>query len=156
MLTFQLKKLNHKIKSNMSYTLTIIKPDSFKSGNDQLIISRILDSGFSVIDMQIKMLSVDVAEQFYKEHKGKDFYFDLLNFMTSGPIIVLCLKKENAVEDFRKLIGNTDPKEAEKGTIRNVYGTDIAHNAIHGADSDESATREILFWFPYLENKIKN
>ena len=140
----------------MSYTLTIIKPDSFKSGNDQLIISRILNSGFTVVDMSIKMLSVEKAEEFYKEHKGKDFYYDLIHFMTSGPLIILCLEKEDAVKDFRKLIGDTDPKKAESGTIRSIYGTDIAHNAIHGADSNESATREILFWFPHLENKIKD
>jgi len=138
----------------MSYTLTIIKPDSFKRGNDQLIISRILNSGFRVIDMSVKMLSVERAEQFYKEHKAKDFYYGLIQFMTSGPLTVLCLEKENAVKDFRKLIGSTDPQKADKGTIRAIYGTDIAHNAIHGADSIESAIKEILFWFPYLENKI--
>lgn len=139
----------------MSYTLTIIKPDSFKNGNEQLIISRILNSGFSVVDMQIKMLSIEVAEEFYKEHNGKDFYYDLIKFMTSGPIIILCLEKENAVKDFRKLIGDTDPSKADKGSIRGIYGKDIAHNAIHGADSVESAYREILFWFPHLENKVK-
>lgn len=140
----------------MSYTLTIIKPDSFKSGNESLIISRILNTGFTVIDMAVKMLSLEKAEEFYKEHKGKDFYTSLLEFMTSGPIVILCLKKERAVEDFRELIGDTDPKVAKVGTIRNLYGSDISHNAIHGADSEESAIREILFWFPHLENKVRD
>lgn len=140
----------------MSYTLTIIKPDSFKSGNDQIIISRILNSGFKVVDMMIKHLSIEIAEEFYKEHKGKDFYYDLIQFMTSGPLIIICLEKEAAVKDFRKLIGNTNPKEAQKGSIRSLYGRDIGHNAIHGADSTQSANREILFWFPHLENKIKD
>lgn len=140
----------------MSYTLTIIKPDSFKRGNESIIISRILNSGFTVIDMAVKMLSLEKAEEFYKEHKGKDFYTSLLEFMTSGPLIILCLKKERAVEDFRSLIGDTDPKVAKSGTIRNLYGSDISHNAIHGADSKESAIREILFWFPHLENKVRD
>ena len=140
----------------MSYTLSIIKPDSFKKGNDQFIISRILTEGFSIVDMRIKMISLEEAQDFYKEHLGKDFYNDLIYFMTSGPIIILCLKKDNAINDFRKLIGNTDPKKAAPGSIRSIYGDDIAHNAIHGADSIESAQREILFWFPHLVNKIKN
>lgn len=140
----------------MSYTLTIIKPDSFKSGNDQVIISRILNSHFIPIEMRVKMLSIEEAEEFYKEHKGKDFYEDLIHFMTSGPLIIMCLEKENCVKDFRKLIGDTDPLKADKGTIRSLYGSDIGHNAIHGADSNESARREILFWFPHLENKIKD
>ena len=140
----------------MSYTLTIIKPDSFKSGNESIIIYRILNSGFNVLDLAVKLLSLEKAEEFYKKYKGKDFYTSLLEFMTSGPLVVLCLKKESAVEDFRSLIGDTDPKAAKIGTIRNLYGSDICHNAIHGADSEESAAREILFWFPYLENKVRD
>jgi nucleoside-diphosphate kinase len=134
------------------FTFTIVKPDAYQSASQ--ISNRITFEGFKVLGMRATMLTPEQAEEFYAIHKGKDFYTDLIKFMTSGPIIVYALKKENAVEDFRNLIGDTDPKEANPGTIRSMYGTSIASNAIHGADSDENAIKEISFFFPELIDKI--
>jgi len=136
-----------------NYTLTIIKPDAYHV-SDQ-IIKRITFEGFRVISMKAIMLNRDQASKFYSIHKGKDFYEDLIKFMTSGPIIVYALEKTNAVEDFRNLIGSTDPKEAKPGTIRSMYGEAVSSNAIHGSDSDDNAKKEILFFFPEIEQKIK-
>jgi nucleoside-diphosphate kinase len=105
--------------------------------------------------MKAIMLNRDQASKFYSIHKGKDFYGDLIKFMTSGPIIVYALEKTNAVEDFRNLIGSTDPKEAKPVTIRSMYGEAVSSNAIHGSDSDDNAKKEILFFFPEIEQKIK-
>lgn len=136
-----------------NYTLTIIKPDAYHV-SDQ-ITKRITFEGFRVIAMKAIMLTSNKASEFYSVHKGKDFYSDLIKFMTSGPIIVYALEKENAVEDFRNLIGSTDPIEANPGTIRSMYGKAVSSNAIHGSDSDENAKKEILFFFPEIEQKIK-
>ena len=135
------------------YTFTIIKPDAYQSASQ--ISNRITFEGFKVLGMRATMLTPEQAEEFYAIHKGKDFYSDLIRFMTSGPIVVYALQKDNAVEDFRNLIGDTDPKEAQPGTIRSMYGTSIASNAIHGADSNENAAKEISFFFPELIDKIK-
>jgi len=136
-----------------NYTLTIIKPDAYHV-SDQ-ITKRIAFEGFRVISMKAIMLTSKQASEFYSVHKGKDFYEDLIKFMTSGPIIVYGLEKENAVDSFRNLIGSTDPKEANPGTIRSMYGKAVSSNAIHGSDSDENAKKEILFFFPEIEQKIK-
>jgi nucleoside-diphosphate kinase len=135
-------------------TFSIIKPDSVKNGNYSEIHRMITDAGFKIIGIRAKMLSKDQAEEFYAIHKGKPFYQDLIEFMTSGEIYVLALKKDNAVEDFRTLIGETDPKDAAPGTIRRKFGESVGSNAIHGADSDENAKKEILFFFPELITKF--
>ena len=134
-------------------TLTIIKPDAYHV-SDQ-ITKRITFEGFRVISMKAIMLTSKQASDFYSVHKEKDFYNDLIKFMTSGPIVVYALEKNNAVDSFRNLIGSTDPKEANPGTIRSMYGTAVSSNAIHGSDSDENAKKEILFFFPEIEEKIK-
>jgi nucleoside-diphosphate kinase len=136
-----------------NYTLTIIKPDAYHV-SDQ-ITKRITFDGFRVISMKAIMLTSKQASEFYSVHKEKDFYNDLIKFMTSGPIIVYALEKNNAVDSFRNLIGSTDPAEANPGTIRSMYGTAVSSNAIHGSDSDENAKKEILFFFPEIEEKIK-
>lgn len=136
-----------------NYTLTIIKPDAYPVADQ--ITKRITFEGFRVIAMKAIMLTQKQASEFYSIHKGKDFYNDLIKFMTSGPIVIYSLEKTNAVEDFRKLIGSTDPTEANPGTIRSMYGKAVSSNAIHGSDSDDNAKKEILFFFPEIEQKIK-
>lgn len=136
-----------------NYTLTIIKPDAYHVADQ--ITKRITFEGFRVISMKAIMLTKNLASEFYSIHKGKDFYDDLIKFMTSGPIVIYALEKENAVDDFRKLIGSTDPTEANPGTIRSMYGKAVSANAIHGSDSDDNAQKEILFFFPEIEQKIK-
>jgi nucleoside-diphosphate kinase len=134
-------------------TFSIIKPDSIKKGNASEILRIILHSGFRTIGLKSKVLSKKEAEEFYSIHKEKPFYKDLIEFMTSGEIYVLALQKDNAVEDFRFLIGDTDPTKASIDTIRSQFGRSIANNAIHGADSDENTKKEILFFFPELKTK---
>jgi nucleoside-diphosphate kinase len=136
-----------------NYTLTIIKPDAYHVADQ--ITKRIAFEGFRVISMKAIMLTKNIASVFYSIHKGKDFYNDLIQFMTSGPIVIYALEKENAVDDFRNLIGSTDPIEAKPGTIRSMYGKAVSSNAIHGSDSDDNAKKEILFFFPEIEQKIK-
>jgi nucleoside-diphosphate kinase len=101
--------------------------------------------------MKMIMLTIPQAEEFYEIHKEKPFFESLVEFMTSGPVIVLILKRENAVEEFRKLIGNTDPEKAEPGTIRKLYAVSVTMNAVHGSDSDENAQREADFFFSNIE-----
>ena len=139
----------------MSYTFSIIKPDSIGKGHQEAILRRIRLSGFSIMGMSNRFLTEDEAKEFYAIHEGKPFFKDLIKFMTSGRIIVLTLQsKGDTVNDFRDLIGDTDPKESDLGTIRNLYGTDIGHNAIHGADSTENAKKEITFFFPELQSQL--
>jgi nucleoside-diphosphate kinase len=126
-------------------TYAMIKPDGFK--NSGHIIQMIKNAGFVIEEMKLAKLKKHEAERFYDHLKDKDFYNDLVNYMTSGKIIKLCLRKENAVEDFRNLIGATDPKEANPGTIRALYGTSIDANAIHGSDSDSNALKEVISMF---------
>tara|TARA_B100001142_G_scaffold328385_1_gene388339 strand:+ start:6751 stop:7158 length:408 start_codon:yes stop_codon:yes gene_type:complete len=128
-------------------TFTMIKPDAMENGYAGLIIAHIEKAGFKLIAMKLTQLDKDSAEKFYEIHKGKVFFNDLIQYITSGPIIAAILEKENAVEDFRKLIGNTNPEEADKGTIRNMYAKSIDANAIHGSDSDENAQIEGDFHF---------
>jgi nucleoside-diphosphate kinase len=134
----------------MKYTFSIIKPDAISKGHEQSILRRINNAGFSILAKSNRFLTKEEAEEFYSIHKGKPFYNSLIEFMTSGRIVVLAIysKSTSTVDDFRKLIGDTDPKESAVGTIRNLYGTDIGHNAIHGADSNENAMKEIHFFFP--------
>ncbi len=132
-------------------TFSIIKPDAVAKGYIGKIIDDILQAGFQIKAMKLLRMTKEMAAQFYKVHKGKPFYEDLITYMSSGPCVVMVLEKENAVEDFRQLIGNTDPKKAAEGTIRRKYAESIEANAIHGADSDENAQREIRFFFAEIE-----
>jgi nucleoside-diphosphate kinase len=132
-------------------TFTMIKPDAVANGHIGAIIDKITKSGFKVIALKYTALSQEKAGQFYEVHKERPFYKDLVNFMSSGPIIAAILEKDNAVEDFRKLIGATDPSKAEEGTIRNLFAKSIEANAVHGSDSDENAEIEGNFFFSAFE-----
>ena len=128
-------------------TFTMLKPDSVSKGNIGKIIDKIIQDGFKIIAMKYTRLSTEDASKFYSIHSERPFFGDLISYITSGPIVAAVLKKENAVEDFRKLIGSTNPEEAEEGTIRKKYASSIEANAIHGSDSDENAQIEIDFFF---------
>ena len=132
-------------------TFTMIKPDAVGANNTGAIIRMIEEAGFKIIAMKKTQLSKDRAGQFYSIHKERPFYNDLCEYMSSGAIVPMILEKANAVEDFRKLIGATDPKKAEKGTIRNLFAKSIEANAIHGSDSDANAAIEGNFFFSALE-----
>lgn len=132
-------------------TLTMIKPDAVGEGNAGSIIEMIEKAGFRIVAMKMTMLTMEKAGEFYAVHKERPFYKDLCQYMTSGVIIPMILEKENAVEDFRKLIGATDPANAEEGTIRKKFAKSIEANAIHGSDSDENAKIEGDFFFSNLE-----
>lgn len=129
----------------------MIKPDAVQNGHTGAIINDILADGFKLVAMKYIQLSNEAASAFYAVHKERPFYGDLVKFMTSGPIVAAILEKENAVEDFRKLIGATDPSKAEAGTIRNKYAKSIDANAVHGSDSDENAEIEGNFFFSQFE-----
>ena len=132
-------------------TFTMIKPDAVANGHTGAILDQIIKGGFKIIAMKYTALSELRAGQFYEVHKERGFYGELVEFMSSGPIVAAILEKENAVEDFRKLIGATDPAKAEKGTIRNLFAQSIGANAIHGSDSAENAEIEGNFFFSTLE-----
>ena len=133
-------------------TFTMIKPDAVEKGFITSILDKISVSGFKIIGLKLIKFSKTQAEQFYAIHSAKPFFNDLVSFITRGPVVVAALQKNNAVEDFRKLIGSTDPLEAEEGTIRKLYATSKAENGIHGSDSDENAINEINFHFS--ENEL--
>lgn len=135
----------------MSITFTIIKPDAVAAGYSGLIIDQITKAGFSIIALKLIHISRQQAERFYAVHKGRPFYAELTTFMCSKPIYVAVLSKENAVLDFRKLIGATDPAKAAEGTIRKRFAKSVGENAIHGSDSDENAQLESQFFFSSLE-----
>ena len=128
-------------------TFTMIKPDAVESNNIGNITQMISDAGFSIKAMKLTKLSRVQAQKFYAVHKERPFYNELVEYMTSGPIIAAILEKENAVTDFRNLIGSTDPSEAKDGTIRKKYAESKGRNAIHGSDSDENAIIESEFHF---------
>lgn len=132
-------------------TFTMIKPDAFKNGHAGAIIDRIIKEGYKVKAMKMLKLSAEKAGEFYAVHKERPFYGELVEFMSSGPIVAAILEKDNAVEDFRKLIGATNPANAEEGTIRKLYATSVGENAVHGSDSDENAAIEGAFMFSGLE-----
>lgn len=136
---------------NGNQTLTMIKPVAVASNFTGPIIQKITDSGFKIRAIKMTQLTKDQAGEFYAVHKDKPFYEDLTTFMSSGPIVAMILEKENAVDDFRKLIGATDPADAEEGTIRKLYAESKSHNAVHGSDSDENAQIESDFFFSKLE-----
>jgi nucleoside-diphosphate kinase len=132
-------------------TLTMIKPYAVKEHHVGDILAHIEKAGFHIKGLKMVQLPAEKAEIFYEEHRGKPFFDSLVAFMSSGPVVAVMLEKDNAVEDFRKLIGATDPKEAAEGTIRRLYAKDKTRNAIHGTDSDESAMRESRFFFSAME-----
>ncbi|MFZ6051590.1 nucleoside-diphosphate kinase [Halocola ammonii] len=132
-------------------TFTMIKPDATDAGHTGKIIDKIIDGGFTIKAMKWTKLSKAEAEQFYAVHKERPFFNDLTTYMSSGPIVAAILEKDNAVEDFRTLIGSTDPKDAAEGTIRKMFATSIEANAVHGSDSDENADIEGGFFFSQRE-----
>jgi len=129
----------------------MIKPDAVKAGNIGNILQMINAAGFRIVAMKYTHLTMDTAGKFYEVHKERPFYGELCEFMSSGPIVAAILEKENAVADFRTLIGATNPANAEEGTIRKKYATSIGENAVHGSDSDENAIIEGNFFFNGLE-----
>lgn len=132
-------------------TFSIIKPNAARTGKIGPILAKINEAGFEIAALRMVHLSLAQAESFYEVHKGKPFYDGLIQFMTSGPVVVMILKHENAVEEFRKIIGTTDPTKAAPGTIRKLYGVSVQMNAVHGSDSDENAIRESNFFFSSIE-----
>ncbi len=132
-------------------TFTMIKPDAVKGGHIGSILKMICDAGFKIKAMKYTELSNSKAGEFYAVHKERPFYGELVEFMSSGPIVAAVLEKDNAVADFRKLIGATNPAEADAGTIRALYATNVGENAVHGSDSDENAIIESNFHFSATE-----
>ena len=132
-------------------TFTMIKPDAMKKNVQGEIIDRIIKAGFRIVSLKMTTLSQEKAGEFYAIHKARPFYGELVEFMSSGPIIAAILEKENAVANFRQFIGATDPAKADAGTIRKLYASSVGENAIHGSDSDENAAIEGNFFFSGLE-----
>ena len=128
-------------------TFTMLKPDSIRNGTAGAILDKIVKSGFKIKAMKFTKMTDEKASSFYSIHSERPFFKDLVGYMTSGPIIAAILEKENAVNDFRELIGSTNPEEAKEGTIRNMFAKSISENAIHGSDSDENAKIECEFHF---------
>jgi len=131
-------------------TLAIIKPDAVGAKNSGSIIDMIEKNGFNIVRMEKIQLSKEKAEGFYAVHKDKPFFDDLIGYVTSGPVIVMVLEKENAIQAWRDLMGCTDSQKAAPGTIRNLFGTDKSINATHGSDAPETAQYEITYFFPNL------
>lgn len=132
-------------------TFTMIKPDAVANGHIGAILAKINEAGFRIVAMKYTQLSKDQAKIFYEVHKGRPFYGDLTDFMSSGPIVAAILEKENAVVDFRTLIGATNPADAAEGTIRKQFAESMSRNAVHGSDSDENASIEGAFHFAGTE-----
>lgn len=132
-------------------TFTMIKPDAVEANNIGPILAKINENDFRIVAMKYLQLSKEQAGQFYAVHKERPFYSELVNYMSSGPIVAAVLQKNNAVADYRKLIGATDPTKAEEGTIRKLFAKSISANAVHGSDSDENADIEANFFFSQLE-----
>lgn len=132
-------------------TFTIIKPVAFRKNYTGLILARITQAGFRICALRTVQLTIEQAKKFYEVHADRPFYNDLVEFMSSGPVAVGILEKENAVDDYRRLIGATNPAEAEDGTLRFLFGTSLRANAVHGSDSDENAERECDFFFARSE-----
>jgi nucleoside-diphosphate kinase len=132
-------------------TFTMIKPDAFKKGHSGAILDRIIKEGFKIKALKMLHLSKDKAGEFYAIHRERPFYGELVEFMSSGPIIAAILEKDNAVDTFRKLIGATNPAASEEGTIRKLFASSVGENAIHGSDSDDNAAIESAFFFSGLE-----
>lgn len=133
------------------FTFSIIKPNAVRTGKTGPILAMINEGGFEIAAMRMVKLTTPQAELFYAVHKGKPFFEGLIEFMTSGPVVVMILRHENAVEQFRKLIGATDPAKAEPGTIRKTFAISVQMNAVHGSDSVENAIVESNFFFSGIE-----
>ena len=132
-------------------TLMMIKPDAVENGHTGNIIEKVTSAGFSIKALKLTQLTLNDAEAFYAVHKERPFFGELVAFMTRGPIVAAVLEKENAVSDFRTLIGSTNPEEAAEGTLRKLYATSMGENAVHGSDSDENASIEASFHFSQRE-----
>ncbi len=132
-------------------TFTMIKPDAVRNGHIGAILEQITVSGFKIVALKMTQLTIKDAESFYAIHKERPFYGELVAYMTSGAIVAAILEKENAVEDFRTLVGATNPEDAAEGTIRKKYATSLTENAIHGSDSDDNAAIESAFHFSFRE-----
>ena len=132
----------------LELTLCIIKPDAVEKAKQGEIIQRILDEGFQILGMQQIQLTQAMAEGFYAVHRERPFFGDLVSFMTRGPVVVAALRRKDAVEHWRKVIGATDPSKAEAGTIRKAYGANLGENAVHGSDSPENGRIETAYFFP--------
>ena len=135
----------------MQRTFTILKPDTVKLGNTGLIIDRLIKEGFAIRGAKLIQLSQAQAEGFYAVHKERPFFSSLVKFMTEGPVVVMALEAEGAVEKLRKVMGATDPAKADANTIRKLFATNIERNAIHGSDAPETAAAEIAYFFNQLE-----
>ncbi|RPI18125.1 MAG: nucleoside-diphosphate kinase [Ignavibacteriae bacterium] len=131
----------------MNRTLAILKPDCLEKKIQGKVIQQIIDAGFTIKGMRLIKLTPESAQKFYEVHKERPFYSALVEYMTSGPVIPMALEKENAVADYRKLIGATNPEKADEGTIRKLYADSIERNIVHGSDSDENAAKEIAHFF---------
>jgi nucleoside-diphosphate kinase len=129
----------------------MIKPDAFSKGNSGAILAKIEEAGFRLVAMKLTQLTAEKAGEFYAVHKSRPFYGELVEFMSSGPIVAAILEKDDAVKDFRKLIGATDPSKADPGTIRQLFAESVGKNAVHGSDSDDNAKIEGEFFFSGLE-----
>jgi nucleoside-diphosphate kinase len=132
-------------------TLCIIKPDSVEQRKSGEILQRVLDEGFRVLGLRQQRLSQTQAEGFYAVHRERPFFGELVQFMTRGPVIVVALERENAVQHWRQVIGATDPAKAADGTIRNKYGRNVAENAVHGSDSEENGRLECAYFFAGMD-----
>lgn len=132
-------------------TFTMLKPDSIEKGNIGAILEKINAAGFRIVAMKLTQMTKRDAEIFYAIHNERPFFSDLVQYMTRGPVVAAILEKDNAVEDFRALIGATNPEEAADGTIRKLFATSISENAVHGSDSDENALIESAFHFAERE-----
>lgn len=132
-------------------TLMMIKPDAVEDGHVGNILQMVTNAGFKISGMKQTQLTLADAKKFYAVHDGKPFFEGLINFMTSGPIVAVALEKENAIADYRALIGATNPEEAAEGTVRKLYARSMQQNAVHGSDSDENAAIEIAFHFSQRE-----
>ncbi|MEX2591399.1 MAG: nucleoside-diphosphate kinase [Anditalea sp.] len=135
-------------------TFTMIKPDAYSAGNSGAILKMIEEAGFKLVAIKGTRLTAELAGKFYEVHNARPFYKDLCAFMSSGPIIAAILEKANAVEDFRKLIGATNPDDAAEGTVRKLFASSIEANAVHGSDSDENANLEGNFFFNQFERVL--
>jgi nucleoside-diphosphate kinase len=143
------KKLGNKMAGNRTFTM--VKPDGVRDGNAGAILAKIQEGGFKIVAMKLTKMSKKRAGEFYAVHKARPFYGELVDFMSSGPIVAAILEKDNAVEDFRTLIGATNPANAAPGTIRKLFAKSMGENAVHGSDSDENAAIEGAFHFKNSE-----
>ncbi len=153
LININLYLLQQQFKRNMAgiNTFTMIKPDAFEAGYTGLILQKFIENGFKIKALRLTHLHKEDAEAFYAVHKERPFFNSLVAFMSSGPIVAAVLEKENAVEDFRKLIGSTNPAEAADGTVRKLFAASIEKNAVHGSDSDDNALIESNFFFSHFD-----